>query len=163
MSALDTLKSQARAWAAKVVQLHNTPVPAGALAVEKARLLSEAGNIKNGIEKILGKIDEFATVDEIQNLGILPVVIPAVTVTMFIGDIAKWFYGYNAFQKNLDGYKVLRDGGLNHDQTMEVLRESKNAITPQSTASGFFDGFTRSLTLPLIGAVGVLAFLVLKK
>ncbi len=155
MSALDTLKAQARAWAAKVVQLHNTPVPAGALAVEKARLLSYAQTVKNTVEGVLGKLDEFGEIDEINQLGILPL-IPVVVIAGATTAIAKWVYDYTSFSKKLNAYDDLTRGGLNHTAAISVIDKSAGGGT------GILNSIAMGATLPLIGGALLLGYMVFK-
>lgn len=155
MSALDTLKKAARSWARKVVALHNTPVPAGAMAVEKARLLSYAQTVKNTVEGVLGKLDEFGELEEINQLGILPL-IPVAVIAGATTAIAKWVYDYASFSKKLDAYNDLTAGGLTHSAALNVVDKSAGGGT------GILNSIAAGATLPLIGAALLFGYMVLK-
>ena len=101
------LRKQAQAWAARVVDLHRTPVPAQ-YKPQKTALLNRAKTIKSAVEKIFGTVPEFAAM----NLGALPLIVAGVAV---VGGTAalmtKWTFDYLTLKQNLNQYgKMVADG-----------------------------------------------------
>lgn len=127
MSALETLKEQARNWAKKVVALYNTPVPPE-LEAEKGALLKYAKVVKNSVEGVLGKLDEFGEIEEISGLGFVPF-IPVLVVGAAAAAITKWTLDYATFNKKIAAYNDLTRGGLTNAQAINVIDKSAKGVS----------------------------------
>lgn len=93
MSPIEKLKSEARAWAQKVVTLYNTPVPVD-LQPKKDSLLNAAKKIKTTIESVTGALPELKAIDDSMELGIAPIVVVA-GVGVAAAAIAWWVRDFN--------------------------------------------------------------------
>lgn len=148
MSPIEALKGKAREWAASVVELHNTPYPVE-LQGEKDKLLNRAKTIKTGIEKIFGTIDELAPIAQIQELGAVPILVPAAIIAASSAAIAKWYYDAKKLEERKKTYDSLRTGGLTHNQALNVV-DGKGGFLEQS----------RKLLIPVgLGLAGYLFFI----
>lgn len=144
MNPIESLKEKARKWGLAVVELHNTPYPPE-LEPEKQKLLSRAVKIKNGIEKVFGTIDELSPIAKTQELGALPIVVPAVAISGAAAAIAKWYYDYKKVKDRVESYKEFRGSGLSHKQALGVLGETrgfmgnlKNTIIPLAIITSIY-------------------------
>lgn len=82
---VDKLRDLARAWAARVKKIVDTPVPRE-LQDDKQALVDRALKIKTNVEKILGTVDEFSGI-----MGAWPMIAAgAVTVAGAAAAIAMW-------------------------------------------------------------------------
>lgn len=127
MSVLDSLRQKAREWAQSVVELHNTPVPAD-LESEKRELLNRAKTVKNAIEKVFGTLEELKPIAQIQELGAVPILVPAAVIAAASAAIGAWYLSYKKFKKKLEGYNTLRHSGLTHEQALSVIGKDENVF-----------------------------------
>lgn len=153
MNAIDALKQRARDWAAKVVELANMEVPSH-LEGEKSGLLKFAKTVKNSIEKVFPSFSEVAEIDELQELGFVPIVAGA-AVAVAAAAIAKWTYDYNKFKTKVAEYNRLVGIGMGPGEAAKVI----DSLDPQK---GFFNFSAKSL-LPLVLVGGGAVYLLGRK
>lgn len=117
---IDFLRTKAQAWAKRVVDLYNTPVPAGTKEAEtKKLLLSRAKKIKEGIEAITGNMESFDPLDKLE-LGFIPLLIGAGAVAASVAAIVKWNYDHDEFDKTMTEYNRLITTGMPPDQAAKI-------------------------------------------
>lgn len=154
MDTIETLKQKAREWASKVVKLYNTPVPKE-LESEKNSLLKYAKVVKESIEKVLGKVDEFGEIDKIDGLGFVLPLVPVVAISAAAVAIANWYYRNDALTKKLSAYSKLVDGGLSHQQALSVIKESSDS------GGGIVSSIAAGMSIPIVGAALIFGYMIL--
>lgn len=144
MSPIEVLKEKARDWGKKVVVLNNTPVPPEYQA-EKDKLIQWAKLIKTGIEKIFG------TIDEVETMGAVPLLIPIAAIGAAAAGITKWTLDYQKFMTKINRQKELVTGGLSNDQAVRVINDLENK-------SQFMGTLATKVALPILGLGLLLKF-----
>ncbi len=124
---VQALRDQVRAWAEKVVQLHNTEVPAE-FEDEKQALLVFAQKIKQTVEGVTGTIPELAPMTEI-GLGLLPVVIGVVGGAGAAAAITKWVLDYNKFKLKIQDRNALIASGMSAQAASNIVEQTSNTPT----------------------------------
>lgn len=122
---LNLLQQKARAWALKVVELHNTPVP-DELVPAKLTLINSAKKIKSVIEKITGPISALQPINE---LGVIPVVVGVVGVAAAAAAITKWTLDYNKFKTMITERNRLIESGLSPNQANALVTLPATGLT----------------------------------
>lgn len=126
MIGIDQLREQARAWARRVVEVYNTPVPPH-LEKDKQELLAYAQKVKTTIEKATGPLDELMVMNQM-NLGLAPVLIGAGVIAAASAAIAGFYVWDKRLMNRVNAYNDLQRGGLNHDQALQVM-DDQNSFT----------------------------------
>lgn len=152
MSAIDALKQKALEWAKDVVKLYHTPVPKE-LEQEKAALLKRAEKIKSGIEILIPGFSVFKDAGINSQLGIIPVVAGAVTVSGIAGLIYYWNRDFAKFETRDKEYKRLRSEGYDPIQ-------ASNIINKVYDKNSFFEDLKNNIVT--ISLFGIGAFLLIK-
>lgn len=112
MNPIDALKSKARDWAGKVVELHKTQVPKSKQP-EKDFLINSAEKIKNAIESVTGALPELAPIAQATGtMGAAPLVIAA-GIAGAAGAIVWWTSRYT---KLMAGVTSNREAKLFYDE-----------------------------------------------
>lgn len=147
------LKQQARAWASRVVDLHNRNVPPGPYTTEKARLLNQAKTIKTAVEKIFGKMAELNQ----PGLGAVALLVPLAVVTAAAAAMTKWTYDYLSLTKKLDEYNKMVSSGL-------APATAGNLVEQVTGSASFFPSISPVVKygIPLL-IVGGIAYFMLSK
>ena len=126
MLGIDQLREQARAWAKRVVELYNTPVPPH-LEAEKRDLLKYAQSVKNTIEKATGPLDELMAMNQME-LGLAPLVIGAGVIAAAGTAITGYYVWDKRLMNRVNAYNDLRSAGLSHEQGIQVM-DDQNSFT----------------------------------
>ena len=148
------LKQQARAWASRVVDLHNRRVPSGPYATEKTRLLSQAKTINTAVEKIFGKMAELNQ----PGLGVVALVVPLAVVTAAAAAMTKWTYDYLTLTKKLDEYNKMVSSGVSPvtaGNLVEQVTDTASFFSPVKTMTRY--------AIPLLIIGGVAFFMYSKR
>lgn len=142
---IESLKNQARKWAADVVRLVNTPVPP-MYAGEKNKLINTARVIKGTIEKVL-QVD----LPELKNagLGVIPIVIGAAVVAGAAAAIVKWSSEYATLIAKVNNYNKMVSDGIPPMNAAQITQDISATAQTQTTMSKVVK------YLPFVGA-GVL-------
>lgn len=147
MNPIDSLKAKAREWAAKVVALSNTDVPPE-LAQEKQKLMNWAKIIKDMVEKVFGTMDEF------EQIGAIPLIVPAAAIAAAAAAITKWTIDYKKFMKKVMLQKDLIASGSSPEQAARTIAALENK-------SQLLGTLTNKVALPILG-LGILLHFVRK-
>lgn len=150
---LASLKQKAREWAQTVVNLKNTPV-SPKLQPKKDALMERARWIKNKIETVW---PDFAAG---MNLGILPLVIPAIAATAIIAEIGLFYVQYKSLiAESVSENKkteIFNDLTKNQGKSPEeAARIANQVISTQSSNGGFFSNFGSNLGTSFGGVAGL--------
>lgn len=127
MIGVDRLRAEAREWAKSVVELYNTEVPAS-MEADKQKLLNRAKGVKTAIEKVFGTLDELKPIAQIQELGAIPLLVPAAAIAAAAAAISTWYLSYKKFRGRIDEYKLLVNSGLTHEQSLSVIGNDENVF-----------------------------------
>lgn len=152
MSAIDALKQKAIDWAKDVVKLYHTPVPKE-LEDEKAKLLKRAEKIKSGIEILIPGFTVFKDAGITTQLGAIPIVAGAVTISGIAGLIYYWNRDYAKFKTRDKEYKRLRSEGYDPNQASKIIDKIYNK-------NSFLDDIKSNIVT--IGIIGVGAYFLIK-
>ncbi len=145
---LNFLQQKAREWALKVVELHNTKVPAE-FEGQKAKLLYAAKTIKDTLEKTIGKA---SYLEPMNQLGFLPILVGGTVIAGSIAAITKWTLDYKTFSDKIAQQNRLIASGLSPQQAANVV----------NSGVSFSFSTLAKYALPAFG-VGLLAYFLTRK
>jgi len=138
----EALKDKARAWAAQVVELNNTPVPAD-MQKWKDSLMKYAKYVKESIEAVFGSAEELKDlgVNQLGSFGF----VSAAVIAAAVAAITYWSTDYAKFRNALSERKRLESIGTDPKTAAELTEKLYG-----SGGGSFTTNLVRDLTAPVV-------------
>lgn len=127
MNLIESLKGKARDWANVVVDLYNTPVPKE-MAKEKEELLAYAKRVKETVERAVPGAFEANEEFSQMNLGLAPLVIPAVVIAGAVAAMTHSVLKFKRFIIKANMASQLRAEGVSNEDILRLLDATENKL-----------------------------------